>query len=42
MGVQGRMGQRHGGQRRGKSIQYMGNGEIYGQKNKEREEGEKQ
>ena len=32
MGVQGRMGQRHGGQRRGKSIQYMGNGDIWPKK----------
>ena len=32
MGVQGRMGQRHGGQRRGKTIQYMGNGDIWPKK----------
>lgn len=41
MGVQGRMGQRHGGQR-GASRSSTWATEIYGQKNKEREKGEKQ
>lgn len=32
MGVQGWMGQRHDGQRRDRSIQYMGNGDIWPKK----------
>lgn len=31
-GVQEQMGQRHGGQSRGKTIQYMGNGDIWPKK----------